>query len=231
MGALGETERLYYADFYRKEFSAKVIEIRGNSIALDRTCFFPEGGGQSGDSGTIGGAKVLNTQKEGSEILKIEGEEIPVGGKIFHLLESPPNFQAGEEVSCSIDWEKRFSTMRLHSASHIMEHFLLKEFPGIVRLGSKVDFQKDRGTYGSEDKFPPDRVKKVEDAINSFLSRSLEIRTFPSGEHPLLRVWECDGIRMFCGGTHVGNTEEIGKIRLKRSTKGAGKELVETFLA
>lgn len=231
MGAGGDTERLYYADFYRKEFSARVLEISGNSVVLDKTCFFPEGGGQAGDSGTIQGRRVLSTIKEGVEILKIGGEEIPVGGKIFHLLESSPNFRAGEEVSCSIDWEKRFSTMRLHSASHIMEHFLLKEFPGISRLGSKVDFQKDRGTYGSEEKFPPDCVKKVEDAINSFLSRNLEIRTFPSKDHPLLRVWECEGIRMFCGGTHVKNTGEIGKVRLKRSTKGAGKELIETFLA
>ncbi|MFH0962083.1 MAG: alanyl-tRNA editing protein [archaeon] len=230
MGGTELTERLYCADPYQKEFSARVLEISGNEVVLDKTCFYPEGGGQAGDTGTIGGVKVANTIKVGSEILKVGEDEIPIGGKIIHVLESAPAFAVGDVVACAIDWEKRHKTMRLHAASHIMEHFLFKVFGNLSRLGSKVDWQKDRGTYGSEKKFGPEDLKKAEEMTNEFISRNLEIRTGPSEENPLLRLWQCEELKMYCGGTHVRNTGEIGKIRMKRSTKGAGKEFVETFL-
>ena len=66
--------------------------------------------------------------------------------------------------------------------------------------------------------------------IPRFISKNQEIRTYPSSANENIRVWECGDIKMFCGGTHVKNTSEIGKIRLKRENKGAGKERVETYL-
>jgi len=86
--------------------------VDGVSVTLDDTYFFPRGGGQTGDSGTIGGVKVADT--------------VAVNGRIVHILESAPPFKAGDVVECSIDWEKRYRKMRLHSASHIV-YYLMKE--------------------------------------------------------------------------------------------------------
>jgi len=224
------TKKLFYEDPYQKEFEAKVIEIQDTKVVLDRTCFYPEGGGQVGDSGEINGIKVINTIKEGAEIVKVNGQEISSGGKVFHVLEFTPNFSSGDTVKSSIDWDRRYRTMKLHSASHIMEYFLFQIFGEMERLGTNVDNKKDRSDYGSQEKLNPEKLVEVEKLCNDFISKSKEIRTYPSTSNENIRVWECDNIKMFCGGTHVKNTSEIGKIRLKRENKGAGKERVETYL-
>lgn len=224
------TKKLFYEDTYLKEFEAKVVEIKDNKVVLDQTCFYPEGGGQSGDTGEINGIKVVDTIKEGAEIVKINGEEIPAGGKIIHVLESEPNFSVWDTIKASIDWDRRYKIMKLHSASHIMEHFLIQVFGELPRLGSNVDNKKDRSDYESQERLDPEKLAKVQQMCNDFISKSQEIKTFPSEENENIRVWQCADIKMFCGGTHVKNTQEIGKIRLKRQNKGAGKERVETYL-
>ena len=103
------TERLYDKDSHLKEFTAEVLSIRpdgGNYIAvLDRTAFFPEGGGQFGDRGTLNGANVLDT-KESPD------------GRIFHILDRP--LAAGEQVTGLLDWDCRFRRMQNHSGEHIL---------------------------------------------------------------------------------------------------------------
>jgi len=120
--------------------------------------------------------------------------------------------------------------MKLHAASHIVEHFLFEVFGKKERLGSKVDFKKDRSVYGSSEIFYPEQLQKAEQLCNDFFSANHKITTHPSKENENVREWACDKIKMLCGGTHPKNTSEIGKIRLKRVNKGSGKECVETFL-
>jgi alanyl-tRNA synthetase len=211
------TEKLYDDAPYLKEFRATVNRVNGNEVELDRTAFYPEGGGQAGDSGIIDGFRVVDTQKS--------------NGAIIHLLESAPSISVGDEVGCKIDWERRHRIMRLHSTAHIMEHFLWKRLGHLERLGSYVDEKKDRADYEYEGRLPPEELKRVEEAANAFLAEGHEIRIDSDPAQPGIRIWSCAGIEMPCGGTHVRNTKEIGMIRLKRKNPGKGKERVETSLA
>jgi alanyl-tRNA synthetase len=118
--------------------------------------------------------------------------------------------------------------MKLHSAAHIMEHFLWKQFGHIDRLGSFVDDTKDRADYSYEGKLPADDLRKVENATNAFLSERHKIRV--DEDESGVRTWRSAYIEMSCGGTHVRSAEEIGQIKLKRKNPGRGKERVETSL-
>lgn len=210
------TEKLYDDEPYLKEFKARVLRVDGNKVELDRTAFYPEGGGQAGDSGVIGGVKVVDTQKD--------------DGAIMHVLETTLVISVGDGVDCEIDWERRHRIMRLHSAAHIMEHFLWKQLGHLERLGSYVDEKKDRADYEYEGRLPPEVLKEVEEATNEFLAEGHEIRIDPDPKQPDIRIWRCAEIEMPCGGTHVRNTREIGSLRLKRKNPGRGKERVETSL-
>lgn len=211
------TLRLYHEDPYMREFRAKVLEIDGNEVVLDRTAFYPEGGGQAGDTGSIGGVRVSDTQI--------------VGDRIVHILEEPPGFKVGDTVECGIDWERRHRIMRLHSAAHIMEHFLWRRLGEIERLGSHVDEKKDRADYAYEGRLPAEELRAVEEETNRFLAEGHEIRIRLDPSRPGVRIWSCCSIEMPCGGTHVRNTREIGAVRLRRRNPGRGVERVETTLA
>jgi alanyl-tRNA synthetase len=121
--------------------------------------------------------------------------------------------------------------MRLHSAAHIMEHFLWKRLGHIDRLGSYVDDEKDRADYAYEGRLPAEELKKVEEETNLFLTEGHEILILQDPARPGIRIWKCGPIEMPCGGTHVRNTDEIGAVRLRRRNPGRGVERVETSLA
>ena len=212
----GDTKKLYDHDAYLKEFEATVIEIDGNNVILDQTLFHPESGGQAGDTGVIGGTNVTDTKLS--------------DGKIVHLLGSPPNLNVGDLVRGCLAWERRYKIMKLHSAAHIMEFFLFREFGELKRLGSFVDDRKDRADYEFEGKIPADRLKQVENETNKFLAEDHEITIKPDHKKPEIRIWRCDWMEMPCAGTHVRSTSEIGLIRLKRKNPGRGVERIETSL-
>ena len=110
------TEKLYYADAYLKKFTGTVVscteEKKGFAVALDRTAFYPEGGGQPGDTGALGGVRVLDTRER-------EGE-------IVHLCASP--LAPGAEVSGALDWARRFDLMQQHSGEHIVSGLICGKF-------------------------------------------------------------------------------------------------------
>lgn len=144
-------------------------------------------------------------------------------------MEDPPGFKMGDVVEGVIDWERRYRIMRLHTASHIMEHFLWKRYGYMERTGSYVDDKKDRADYVHEDRLDPDTLKKVESDTNEFLEESHPVKIEVDDEG--MRHWSCGPVEMLCAGTHVRNTCEIGVIKLKRRNPGRGSERVETSLA
>ena len=95
------TRKLYWEDPYQVEFDAVVLKIDGNRVILDKTCFFPKGGGQVGDIGEINGVKVVDTQKDETYTAT-------------HILEKEPPFKVGDLVHGKIDWERRYKIMKLH---------------------------------------------------------------------------------------------------------------------
>jgi Ser-tRNA(Ala) deacylase AlaX len=181
---------------------------------LDQTAFYPESGGQAGDKGTLNGFTVVDTQL--------------IDGMHVHVMEEETDLKTGDLVKGVLDWERRYKIMRIHSASHVMEHVFYKNFGVLKRLGSNVDDKKDRSTYVSKNKLDPDLLRKTEDEVNQFLSEGHDVKIDVDEEG--IRSWTSGPYQDFCGGTHVKNTTEIGLITLKRKNPGRGKERVETSL-
>ncbi len=211
-----KTELLYNTNPYLFETTATVRKISGKKVYLDKTIFFPFSGGQKSDTGTINTEKVVDVILEDNDIA--------------HVMESN-NFKVGSKVKLAIDANKRLKTMKLHSASHIVGNFVGKVKGTEELAGSLVDHEKDRSTFLLKNKITPEELKKIEDLTNEFISKNYDIIRYPDEKNPNVLWWECNGIKMPCCGTHVKNTAEIGKIKLKRESKGEGKELIETYLA
>ena len=110
------TEKLYYQDAYMSSFKARVVECRQGKkdweVVLDRSAFYPEGGGQPGDSGVLGGVRVSDTHEK--------------GGVVIHYCDKPLN--AGDEVEGRIDYGRRFDFMQQHSGEHIVSGLIHERF-------------------------------------------------------------------------------------------------------
>ena len=119
---MSETRKPYYEDVYKKEFTAKVLECgeceKGFAVILDQTAFYPEGGGQPCDLGTLNGIAVLDVQEKDGEIVHYTKEAV----------------EAGSEVIGKIDWDRRFDLMQQHSGEHIVSG-LVHEAYGYDNVG------------------------------------------------------------------------------------------------
>ena len=197
------TVKLYDNDHYLCEFDAKVVAITGNNVELDQTAFFVESGGQSGDTGTLNGEPVTYTKY--------------VDEHHMHIMEKMPIFQVGDTVHGVIDWERRYKIMKLHSASHMMEHYLWKHFGYMERTGSNVDDKKDRADYRHEERLDPETLKKVEDDTNSFLTEGHPVTI--TVDEKGIRTWRCGPVEMHCAGTHVKNTSEKEPRQRRRTSR------------
>lgn len=214
------TEALFWKDPYMKEFEAKVVSASGKEVVLDRTCFFPQGGGQVGDTGFLNDVRVVDTRKDENY-------------NITHFLESEAPFKVGETVKGRIDWDKRYRTMKLHSAAHVVYYILMDVLGETCKLASSgiVNERKDITDYLTES-FDREKLVEVEKRANELIKRGGEIRTWNDEQKPNYRFWEIDDFpKMPCGGTHPKRLEEIGEIIVQRGKKpGAGKERIEITL-
>jgi Ser-tRNA(Ala) deacylase AlaX len=215
------TRKLYWEDPYQVEFDAVVLKIDGNRVILDKTCFFPKGGGQVGDIGEINGVKVVDTQKDETYT-------------VTHILEKEPPFKVGDLVHGKIDWERRYKIMKLHSAAHIVYYLMQEVFGETCKPSSSglLDDKKDRSDYFFTDKLDLNKLKRVEEKANEIISKGYEIQTWSDEQDPNRRYWKIEIFPvMACGGTHPRNTREIGRIRLDRGKKpGSGRERIEISL-
>lgn len=210
-----ETERLFYQDPYMKEAEAKVTEVNGKEVVLDKTLFFAFSGGQASDSGTINGIPVIDVKKSDH--------------RIIHTLEKESDLKVGDTVRLKLDWDRRYKLMRLHSAAHVVYYFVMDKIGKQKIIGSNIDSTKGRFDF-TYDKSVAELLKEIEPEVNEFLKKSIEIKTELDKKDPEKRWWRCDKWGMPCGGTHVKNISEIGKVRLKRDNIGHGKERIEIYL-
>jgi len=212
---------LFRDDPYVKEFDAQVVSSQGTVIILNRTCFFPQGGGQVGDTGEISGVRVIDTRKTDDEVV--------------HILERESPFSPGQRVRGRIDWERRYRIMRLHSAAHLVFYAMKDIFGEECRPASSglLDDEKDRSDYSFE--APIDRAKlaEVEERVNRLIASALPITHAATKEDPDRLLWKIQPYDpLACGGTHVRNTAEIGRVKVERGKKrGKGKERIEISLA
>jgi alanyl-tRNA synthetase len=223
------TQRLYYDDAYTTHFTARVVERLTvddqPALVLDRTCFYPSGGGQPADRGTI-------NQVEVADVIARQSD-----GAVLHLLSA--EVQA-DQVTCRVDWERRVDHMQHHTGQHILSAaFVVEAGANTVgfHLGSEsvtIDLDKSH--------IPPATLDRVEDLANQVVREDRPVRAwFPTGAEldemhlrgvPLLdgplRVVEIEGFDCnACGGTHVARTGEIGLIKIIRLDRRGEETRVE----
>ena len=219
------TKKLYWEQPYSQEFAAKIVGSDGNRVELDQTLFYPRGGGVSCDTGVLGGAKVVETSKDGE--------------KILHTLESPASFAAGQTVTGRIDWDRRHRLMRMHTAGHLLSALFYSGAKCLI-TGNQIDVEKSRMDFSLEifdrtqiESFVKEANKLIaNDALvkSYFLDRSEALKIpdmvkLAEAAPPIeaqLRIVEIAGIdRQADGGLHVTRLKEIGRIELlKLENKG-----------
>jgi misacylated tRNA(Ala) deacylase len=227
------TELLYLRDAYQRTFSAHVTDVRAGAVALDRTAFYPTGGGQPHDTGTLGGRPVVDVRKEGDDVWHV-------------LADGAVASAAGDEVDGEIDWERRHALMRTHTALHVLCGVIWNEWRVPVTggnmepLSARMDFEFDPLPEG----FGP----RVEQLVNAELAadRPIEVSFLPRAEAvldddlirtkislvpesvPEIRVVDIVGLdKQADGGTHVRSTAEVGRIRVtKTESKGKGNKRI-----
>lgn len=216
------TEALYHTDAYLKEFDATVTAIDGNKVALDRTAFYPGGGGQPNDVGAI----TLGDQTW--NVIKVSKQ----GADIWHELDREPP-AIGTAVHGTLDWDRRYQLMRTHTAMHILCGVIFRDYAASV-TGGNMEPLKGRMDFEFET-MRQEFVKAIEEKINVEVAqaRPTHVKILPRDEAfqipdlirtkisllppgiPEVRTVEIEGLDLQAdGGTHVANTSEVGRIRV-----------------
>jgi alanyl-tRNA synthetase len=215
----------YLTDPYRTECEATVTEVRDGRLLLSDTIFFPEGGGQVGDTGTAGGVRILDTQKFGGkpfvrddfpEMIMVEGEI----GHHFSADGSPELPKAGDVVELRLDWDRRYKIMQRHSAAHLAFWYATQARPDLYVKGCRIDDNSARFDFIADERLDPEAVAEWEALSNDAVGADLEISNEPVDNQAEALMWYCSDMRMPCGGTHVRSTGEIGAISLRRKRQG-----------
>lgn len=225
---------LYMEDSYMKEFDAKVKKVNGRFVVLDRSAFYPVGGGQPHDTGRLitenGEYKVLFAKK--------------MDGEVSHEVDKE-GLQEGQEVKGIIDWERRYKLMRSHTASHILSAVFHNE-AGAEITGNQLGVDKSRVDFSLSD-FNRDQIDYYARKANEIIEKNLDVniyyldkekameipgivklaKSLPSSIRKLRIVEIGDYDRQADGGTHVKNTSEIGNIEIiKADNKGKNNRRV-----
>jgi misacylated tRNA(Ala) deacylase len=223
------TEPLFQQDAYLRQCTARVVEVPPGGVVLDRTVFYPLGGGQPGDTG------VLRTP-DGRELRVVDTRK-GEGGRILHLLATDATVQApavGEAVEAVLDWERRHAHMRMHTCLHLLGSVLRY---GVT--GGQIAADKGRLDFDTQDEIDKERVGEAVNALiaanhpirsqwisDEELDRQPELVRTMSVQPPRgagrIRLLEIPGVDLQpCGGTHVAATGEIGTVAVtKVESKG-----------
>lgn len=209
-------EKVFWAEPYLTELTAKVTGVKGDNVALDKTIFYAFSGGQESDAGTIGGYEVLEARKEQKDIL--------------YTLQSPHALKPGDTALIKIDWTRRYALMKLHFAAEIILELMYRNFAPLEKIGAHISPKKARLDFkwsGNISETFPLLMERSREIISS---DRLIASEFEDREREQ-RYWEIDGFaRVSCGGTHLRKTGEVGEIVLRRNNIGKGKERIEIFL-
>jgi misacylated tRNA(Ala) deacylase len=234
------TEQLFQTDAYLRAFDAAVASAGDGAVVLDRTAFYPGGGGQPNDAGS----------------LDVDGRTLSVtrvfrdGGDIVHELDGPPPPE-GTQVTGTLDWDRRHALMRTHTALHILCGVVWRDYGAKVTggnmqpLSGRMDFEFEQ--------MRAELVREIEQKINievaagrpigvAFLDRSeadanpdlirTKVNLLPANITEV-RVVEIEGLDVQAdGGTHVATTAEVGQIRIvDYKSKGKANKRIEIALA
>jgi misacylated tRNA(Ala) deacylase len=232
---------LFLRDSYLKEFEAGVVKLDGREVILDATAFYPGGGGQPPDKGTLGigpvRASVVDARRE--------------GGRVVHVLDRPiPD--TVKNLRGELDWERRFAHMRYHTALHVLSGVIWKGFDAKV-TGGQMRTDRARMDFSFPGEWTADVVGEIERLTNEALAEERPVRVYELPREAALRnpdlirtqvnlvpervksirIVEIEGLDTQAdGGTHVSNTREVGRIEItNHKSKGRQNKRLEFVLA
>lgn len=228
------TEAIYHTDSYVREFEATVLRSGPAGVVLDRTAFFPGGGGQPADQGVLiwGGHEepVAELRKDGDQVVH----------RLGRGSEPPRHPEPGARVQGRLDWDHRYALMRTHTALHILCGVIWRDYESLVTgssmkpLSARMDFELEG--------MPADLAHEIEEKVRLEIEASRTIRVYSISRQEALgipdlvrtkvnlipeaireiRIVDIVGLdRQADGGTHVANTREVGRMRVvKHESKG-----------
>lgn len=230
------TDLLYHTDAYLREFTATVLEVRGQEVLLDRTAFYPGGGGQPPDEGELewpgGRSRLAGLHKEGAAV--------------WHAVEGEPPV-VGARLDGRLDWDHRYRLMRTHTAMHILCGVIFRQYGASV-TGGQMEPLRGRMDFEFAS-MRQELVREIEGLINHEVqaARPIRVRILPREEAfripdlirtkinllppdiQEVRTVEIEGLDLQAdGGTHVSNTRDVGSLKIvDYKSKGAiNKRLV-----
>jgi misacylated tRNA(Ala) deacylase len=234
------TEELFLKDAYLQRFEARVVDLDGREAVLDRTVFYPGGGGQPADKGTLGIGPVR------ASVVDARREE----GAIVHVLDTaiPDTVR---ELNGELDWERRYAHMRYHTALHALSGIIWKAF-GAKVTGGQMRPDRARMDFSFPGEWTVDVVGEIERLTNEALKEERPIKVYELPREEALknpdlirtqvnlvpervrtvRIVELEGIDTQAdGGTHVANTREVGELEITaHKSKGRQNKRVEFVL-
>jgi misacylated tRNA(Ala) deacylase len=237
---MSTTELLFRDDAYLRASTGRVLRVGDRGIELDRTIFYPAGGGQPGDTGAL-------TRANGERITIADTRKADESGGVLHIPAAGASaLAAGESVTMEIDWPRRYTLMRVHTALHVMSCVVVAPVTGgnIAVDKGRLDFDIDMSLLNAE---------HIERETNALIDRAVETQTVWITDEELdarpelvktmsvkpprgtgrIRLLSIPGIDLQpCGGTHVRNIAEIGPIRVLRiKSEGKRNRRVEIAVA
>src|SRR3712207_559584 len=217
------TRELFLEDSYTKEFEARVVKLEGREVVLDRTAFYPGGGGQPADKGSLGigpvGASVVDARRAGGSIIHVLDKAIPTTVR---------------DLKGTLDWGRRFAHMRYHTALHVLSGVIWRRFGARV-TGGQMRADRARMDFSFPGEWTAGIVGEIEGATNEALAEERPVRAYELEREKALanpdlirtqvnlvpervqriRIVEIQGLDTQAdGGTHVANTREVGRVEI-----------------
>ena len=234
------TKKLYLESIeaaYLDQFTAEVIGIEDNKVVLDQTLFYPLGGGQNWDLGSIDGPNGK------MNVIEVRGRDA-----IYHTIEDTFELEIGDEVSGTIDFERRYAHMRMHTAQHLVSGIAYEMFDGVRTVGNQIHTEKSRIDF-KPIQFTEDMLSELQSVVNENIQLGLEVTDSQMTRDEINSIMPQERTNMDllpsfindlrvitigdkqdlcpCAGTHVRNISEIKGIEfIGKKSKGKGTQRV-----
>jgi misacylated tRNA(Ala) deacylase len=234
------TGELFLKDSYMKEFEARVVKLEGREVVLDRTAFYPGGGGQPADKGTLGigpvMTSVVDARREGGEVVHVLDKAIP---------------DTVRDLKGALDWERRYAHMRYHTALHVLSGVIWRNFEAKV-TGGQMRAERARMDFSFPGEWTAGVVGEIERLTNEALAEERPVRVYELEREEALanpdlirthvnlvpervrtiRIVEIESLDTQAdGGTHVANTREVGEMEITgHKSKGRQNKRIEFVL-
>ena len=243
-GQTMNTKKLYLDSIeaaYLDEFSAEVLAVDDNKVTLDQTLFYPLGGGQNWDLGTLEGPNGT------MDVIEVRGREA-----IQHTIQDSHNLEVGDEVHGKIDFDRRYAHMKMHTAQHLVSGIAYELFDGVRTVGNQIRTDQSRIDF-KPIQFSEEMLAELQQSVNDKIAEGLEVTDSQMTRSEINSIMPEERTNMDllpsfitdlrvisigdqqdlcpCAGTHVRNISEINGIEfIGKKSKGKGTQRVTYVL-